>query len=107
MANKQLELQARDIALLETVRDLTIISLDQIQSLFWPEAGREVARKRLSHLMNRGQRWLTNFTIPKPEMQAAGLEPGKVYTLDPDEFPPDIKTFAQELKQYAPLRRRE
>jgi hypothetical protein len=81
MAHKQLELQERDIALLETVRDLTVISLNQIQRLFWPEAGREVARKRLSHLMNRGQGWLTNFTVPKPEMQAAGLEPGKIYCL--------------------------
>ena len=27
--------------------------------------------------------------------------------IDPDEFPPDIKAFAQELKQYSSLRRRE
>jgi hypothetical protein len=83
MANKRkkIELQERDEAVLVACRDLTILSLDQLRRLYWPDGGRETARKRLSVLMNHGQRWLANLTVSKPVMAAAGLEPGMVYHL--------------------------
>jgi hypothetical protein len=81
MTKTSLDLQSRDIAVLTDLRSLTILSLDQLRRLHWPDASREICRKRLSRLMNHGQRWLANFTVPKPEMEAVGLQPGQVYHL--------------------------
>jgi len=81
MTKNAVQLQSRDIAVLTDLRNLTILSLDQIRRLHWPEASREICRKRLSRLMNHGERWLRNFTVPKPEMEAVGLQPGQVYYL--------------------------
>lgn len=83
MANnsKRIELQERDESVLTDCRDLTVLSLDQLRRLHWPEAGRETARKRLSVLMNHGEKWLVNLTVSKPEMKTARLEPGMVYHL--------------------------
>ncbi|GAB4440449.1 MAG: hypothetical protein Kow0031_22400 [Anaerolineae bacterium] len=102
MTKTSLELQSRDIAVLTDLRSLTILSLDQIRRLHWPDASREICRKRLSRLMNHGERWLANFTVPKPEMQAVGLQPGQVYHLSEagrawfrDQERPPGKTYRQ------------
>jgi hypothetical protein len=71
----------RDEALLENLRELHVISLDQARRLWWPGAKSTTAYRRLSRLV--GRHLLAGARIPPAGMQSWGLAVGKVYARGP------------------------
>lgn len=69
----------RDERILEYLRELYVLSLDQMQRLFWPDARQITAYQRLHHLQK--QYLLAAARVPRAGMQAWGLPVCKVYTL--------------------------
>ncbi|GAB4442445.1 MAG: hypothetical protein Kow0031_24560 [Anaerolineae bacterium] len=75
------QVTTRDESILEYLRELHVMSLEQIFELFWPDAKNPLtARNRLSTLI---QYKLVSYArrVPAAEMRTAGLEPGSVYAL--------------------------
>lgn len=74
----------RDELVLETLQDLGVLSLDQLQRLFWPEAKASTAADRLSKLLS----WhlLRMARQPWRKFPADGLSPEAVYGVGPGGF---------------------
>ena len=71
----------RDERLLECLRELNVLSLDQIWRLFWPRAKEITAYNRLYFLMKH--HLLSGARVPATEMREWGLPVRKVYALGP------------------------
>jgi len=69
----------RDERLLECLRELNVLSLDQIHRIFWPQAKEVTAYNRLYFLMKH--HLLSGARIPAAEMREWGLPVRKVYAL--------------------------
>ncbi len=69
----------RDERLLEYLRELRVLSLNQVQRLLWPRAKPVTADKRLQFLLNH--HLLAYARIPRSGMQDWGLPVSKVYAL--------------------------
>jgi hypothetical protein len=69
----------RDERLLECLRELNVLSLDQIRRIFWPQAKEVTAYNRLYFLMKR--HLVSGARIPATEMREWGLPVRKVYAL--------------------------
>jgi hypothetical protein len=70
---------SRDERLLEYLRELHVMSLDQIKRLFWPNSQEVTAYNRLWFLVKH--HLLSRARIPAAEMKAWGLPPKLVYAL--------------------------
>jgi hypothetical protein len=70
----------RDEQLLEYLRELNALSLDQVRRLLWPDAKAVTAYQRLHRLQKH--HLVGGARVPRTGMQAWGLAVGKVYTLD-------------------------
>lgn len=71
----------RDERLLELLREVSVLSLDQVRRLFWANAREKTAYSRLSFLLN--QHLLTSARTPRSGMKAWGLPVRKVYAMGP------------------------
>jgi DNA-binding PadR family transcriptional regulator len=71
----------RDERLLEVLREVSVLSLDQVRRLLWAEAKEKTAYSRLSFLLN--QHLLTSARTPRSGMKTWGLLVRKVYALGP------------------------
>ncbi len=69
----------RDERLLECLRELHVLSLNQVQRLFWPNASQVTCYQRLRFLLKNYL--LGAARVPRSGMKAWGLPVGKVYTL--------------------------
>lgn len=69
----------RDERVLEYLRELNALSLDQVHRLLWPEAKQVTAYQRLSVLLKH--QLLCSARVPRAGMKSWGLPPGKVYAL--------------------------
>jgi|GEM_PF-2652024 len=69
----------RDERLFECLRELNVLSLDQIWRLFWPQAKEITAYNRLYFLMKH--HLLSGARVPATEMREWGLPVRKVYAL--------------------------
>jgi DNA-binding PadR family transcriptional regulator len=69
----------RDERILEYLRELHVLSLDQVHRLFWSGAKQITAYQRLHHLQKH--HLLAAARVPRAGMQAWGLPVCKVYTL--------------------------
>jgi hypothetical protein len=69
----------RDERLFECLRELNVLSLNQIWRLFWPQAKEITAYNRLYFLMK--QQLLSGARVPTAEMREWGLPVRKVYAL--------------------------
>ncbi len=69
----------RDEQLFEYLRELNVLSLDQVRRLLWPRAKEATAYNRLYFLSR--QYLLSQARIPASGMQEWGLPAGNVYTL--------------------------
>jgi DNA-binding PadR family transcriptional regulator len=69
----------RDERVLEYLRELHVLSLDQVRRLFWPAARQITAYQRLHHLQKN--HLVASARVPRAGMQSWGLPVCKVYTL--------------------------
>jgi hypothetical protein len=69
----------RDERLFECLRELNVLSLDQVWRLFWPRAKEVTAYNRLYFLMKH--HLLSGARVPATEMREWGLPVRKVYAL--------------------------
>lgn len=69
----------RDEILLEYLRELNVLSLDQIRRLFWANGSRKTAYNRMLKLSGHHLLGLTRS--PKAAMKGCGLYPDRVYGL--------------------------
>src|SRR5512136_1086590 len=74
-------LTSRDEQLLELLRELNVLSLDQVRRLFWPEGKGKTAYRRLGFLLK--QHLLAGARVPRSGMVEWGLPVSKVYALGP------------------------
>ena len=72
-------LTGRDEGLLECLRELNVLSLDQIRRIWWPHAKEATAYNRLYFLLK--QSILGGARMPTAGMKEWGLPPRKVYTV--------------------------
>lgn len=72
---------SRDERLLELLREVHVLSLDQVRRLLWGGAREKTAYDRLSFLLN--QYLLASARVPRNGMKAWGLPVRKVYALGP------------------------
>lgn len=70
----------RDEFLLEYLRELNVMSVDQINRLLWAQKSQKVTYNRLVRLV--GYRMISGARARRPIMQMRGLEPCRVYSLD-------------------------
>lgn len=74
------QVTARDERLLEYLRELHVLSLNQVQRLLWPDARPRTAYNRLAALKN--YRLISYARVPAAEMRRRGLPAGRVYALN-------------------------
>lgn len=72
-------LTGRDEGLVECLRELNVLSLDQIRRIWWPHSKEATAYNRLYFLLK--QNILGGARIPTAGLKAWGLPPRKVYTV--------------------------
>ncbi len=72
---------SRDEHLLELLREVSVLSLDQVRRLLWGEAKEKTAYDRLSFLLNK--HLLASARVPRSGMKAWSLPVRKVYALGP------------------------
>ncbi len=73
----------RDETLLEYLRELHVLSLDQARRLLWPESGPATAYNRLNKLTGPKYQLLGHARMPVKEARGWGLAGQKAYTLGP------------------------
>lgn len=78
---RQGRITGRDERLLEVLREVSVLSLDQVRRLLWAEAKEKTAYDRLSFLLK--QHLLTSARTPRSGMKAWDLPVRKVYALGP------------------------
>lgn len=71
----------RDERLLELLREVSVLSLDQVRRLLWSGAREKTAYDRLSFLLK--QHLLASARVPRSGMKKWGLPVRKVYALGP------------------------
>ena len=88
-------LTGRDEGLVECLRELGVLSLDQIRRIWWPGAKEATAYNRLYFLLK--QRIVGGARVPTAGLQSWGLPARKVYTVGPagwlwlkEEINPDL-----------------
>jgi DNA-binding PadR family transcriptional regulator len=79
--NRHGRLTDRDERLMEYLRELNVLSLDQVHRLLWPGAKPVTAYQRLRFLLS--QQLLNAARVPRAGMTGWGLPVGKVYALGP------------------------
>lgn len=74
----------RDERLLEYLRELKVLSLDQVHRLLWAGSKRTTAYQRLSRISQEGL--LSGARVPRAGLQRWGLPVCRVYALGPGGF---------------------